>query len=108
MKRLVKNGKIYLDGTAPCYEKEKLAFEKLEAIEDFEEENNTNALSCLKAIKVFKDILIKSNAVINFERHEVGKHIWYEMSIDFEDGSSYEICDNVSVAEYKAIMGAKL
>lgn len=38
MDRLVKDGKIFLDGTLREYEKEKLAFEKLEKIEDIEEE----------------------------------------------------------------------
>lgn len=38
MKRLVKNGKIILDGTDPLYVKEEQALRKLEELENIEEE----------------------------------------------------------------------
>ena len=49
--RLVKDGKIYLDGTLREYEKEKLAFEKLEQIEDIEEELGIDLVTLFKALK---------------------------------------------------------
>ena len=36
-KRLVKNGKIILDGTGPLYEKEKVVLKKFEELEDVED-----------------------------------------------------------------------
>lgn len=50
MKRLVKNGKIYLDGTLPCYEKERMAFEKLETIENWEEQTGLDAIETLNKL----------------------------------------------------------
>ncbi len=49
--RLVKDGKIILDGTLREYEKENLAFEKLEKIEDIEEELGIELLTLFKAFK---------------------------------------------------------
>lgn len=40
MKRLVKNGKIILDGTEPLYVKEQEALEKLEKLEEMMEKFN--------------------------------------------------------------------
>ena len=37
MERLIKDGKVILDGTLPQYEKEKQAFKKLEEIEELME-----------------------------------------------------------------------
>ena len=51
MERLVKNGKIFLNGTLREYEKEALAFQKLEVIEDFEEELGVDLVSILKGTK---------------------------------------------------------
>ena len=62
--RLVKDGKIILDGTLREYEKEKLAFEKLEKIEDLEEELEIDLLTLFKA---FKDgVYIKINGEIDY------------------------------------------
>lgn len=47
--RLVKDGKVYLDGTLREYEKEKLAFEKLEKIEDIEEEIGIDLVTLIRA-----------------------------------------------------------
>ena len=49
--KLVKDGKILLDGTLREYEKEKLAFEKLEKIEDIEEELGVDLEIFLKALE---------------------------------------------------------
>jgi len=48
--RLVKDGKILLDGTLREYEKEKLVFEKIEKIEDIEEELGIELLTLIKAL----------------------------------------------------------
>lgn len=49
--KLVKDGKIILDGTLRECEKEKLAFEKLEKIQDFEEELGIDLIILLEALK---------------------------------------------------------
>lgn len=54
--RLVKDGKILLDGTLREYEKEKLAFEKLEKIEDLEEELGIDLIELIKCIRNEKGI----------------------------------------------------
>ena len=58
MNKLVKDGKIILDGTLPKYEKEKLICEKIEAIENIEEELNIDFLFldkiCQKGVYCYK------------------------------------------------------
>lgn len=49
--RLVKDGKILLDGTLREYEKEKLVFEKIEKIEDIEEELGIDLAILFEALK---------------------------------------------------------
>lgn len=40
MKRLVKNGEIYLDGTLPKYKKERMVYEQFETIDNIIERHN--------------------------------------------------------------------
>ena len=61
--RLVKDGKIYLDGTLRENEKEKLAFEKLEQIQDIEEEHG-EFMNGIKAL-ILGRIFIKTSKRIN-------------------------------------------
>lgn len=49
--RLVKDGKIILDGTLRECEKEKIAFEKLEKIENLEEESGVDLITLFEALK---------------------------------------------------------
>ena len=49
MERYVKNGKIILDGTLPECEKEKLAFEQLEAVYDFLEKYGIKTIEELES-----------------------------------------------------------
>lgn len=69
--RLVKDGKIILDGTLREYEKEKLAFEKLEKIEDIEEELGIDFLLldkiCQKGVYCFKE------SIKNFKSKRYGE-----------------------------------
>lgn len=51
MKRLVKNGKIILDGTDPLYVKEEQALRKLEELENIEEELGVDLVTLFKALK---------------------------------------------------------
>jgi hypothetical protein len=59
MKRLVKNGKIILDGTDPLYAKEEQALRKLEELENIEEELGIDLITLFKAFK--KGIWFKYN-----------------------------------------------
>lgn len=64
MKRLVKNGEPILDGTEPLYMVEEKIFNKLEQIEDWEEENG---VECAKLFEAFEhDIWIKWEDEIMF------------------------------------------
>ena len=49
--RLIKNGDVILDGTAPRYAKEKEAFLKLETLERFEKELSVELKTLFKALK---------------------------------------------------------
>lgn len=77
--RLVKDGKVYLDGTLREYEKEKLAFEKLEKIEDIEEEIGVDLLTLFKArngyaIHITKlEIFDKPKEISKFMIHNIKK-----------------------------------
>ena len=51
MERLIKNGDVILDGTLTRYQKEKQAFEKLEKLEDIEEELEIDLVTVFKALK---------------------------------------------------------
>ena len=83
MSRLVKDGKIYLDGTLPCYEKERIAFNKLEQIEDIEEELGIDLVTLFKALK--QDTLFVKTAIDIKETIKNGEG-WAMKSLMLEDG----------------------
>ncbi|MCR4661662.1 MAG: hypothetical protein K5765_06675 [Clostridia bacterium] len=57
MSRLIKNKKIILDGTLTISEKEKLAFEKLEYVEDLMDEFKLEKVEDLrKIVELYRDI----------------------------------------------------
>ena len=68
MSRLVKDGKIYLDGTLREYEKEKLVFEKEEIVEDWEEETGLDIKILIKALQ--QEFVY----VVNFDTEEIIEH----------------------------------
>ena len=70
MKRLIKDNKIILDGTAPEYEKEEQAFAKLSAFEDLEEELG------IDLTKLF-EILKSENIYANGKRYDNSNSLSY-------------------------------
>lgn len=88
MERLVKNGKIFLNGTLREYEKEALAFQKLEIIEDFEEELGIDLITLLKGTKQCfisngKDLIFEGKITdIDFASKELS--IWFNSLIENE------------------------
>ena len=50
-KRLVKNGRIILDGTGPLYEKEKVVLKKFEELEDVEDTLGVDFHILVEALK---------------------------------------------------------
>ena len=63
MKRLIVNGNIVLDGTAPKFKKEQEAFEKLEIIEELLERYEIKNLTELKLVLLtyYQVLKIKEN-----------------------------------------------
>ena len=59
--RLIRDGKIILDGTLPLYEKEKMAFEKLEKIENLLDDFNIKDIDELRKIVGFYKVFVERN-----------------------------------------------
>lgn len=74
MKRLVKNGKIILDGTDPLYVKEEQALRKLEELEDIEEELGIDLITFFKIYNADK-VYIKGKdyywKIKHYNRHSI-------------------------------------
>lgn len=77
MSRLVKNGKIFLDGTLRENEKEKLVFDKMELIEDWEEEHGIKVEEGLKALTTILELIDGHVEVIQYSK----KSQRYELKI---------------------------
>lgn len=90
MKRLVKNGKIILDGTLPLYEKEKLVNAKLEAIEDIEEELGIDLVTFFKYLSAKEVFFIND---FNEIQKAVVRSIDKKGLIVFEEAFSWGECD---------------
>lgn len=90
MKRLVKNGQVYLDGTEPKCVKEKEIFKKFEPIEDLAEQlgidlDNKQALTdLLKKLKVLD--IIKTKLVDAKLIHYCPSVASYNNAIEYEIG----------------------
>ena len=73
-KKLVEDGKIYLDGTLREYEKEELLFFKNEIIQDYESEFGLDIVFVLNALK--KDTIYKKNKKGIYKCHKLSLKVY--------------------------------
>lgn len=80
MEKLIKNGEIYLDGTLPKYQKEKMAFEKLEEIE------KVMAKYGINTTKELEEVLTHARKKINLAKALTQNKNCFGYIIQFNNG----------------------
>ena len=88
--RLVKDGKIYLDGTLRENEKEKLAFEKLEQIQDIEPDTVEQSMEIAEDVEQIEPVEEKTIPVLSILSAN-------QDEIKNESVDENEVCENIDI-----------